>query len=79
MKLTKAIMKCPVCGAENETREIDISQGTSIFENTTIIRLRFYCPECGTGHSEYINTDKARRKLGDDFVKIIEAEGSGQE
>lgn len=79
MNLSKAIMKCPVCGTENETRKIEVSQEIGIFENTTIIRVRFYCPECGTRHSEDINTQKAHQKLGDDFMKIIEDEGSEKE
>lgn len=82
MKITKAKCRCPVCSEENLTDKIKIFQEYG----TTVIQLFFNCCECGTYHEIKIDSEAARKKLGEcfgcisntgDFVCRPECEGCG--
>lgn len=68
MRITKAVLPCPVCGCRNETDEISVSIHVMEEETETqIIEVNLFCTECRAEYSVKINLNGARRKLGKCF------------
>lgn len=63
MRITKAVLPCPVCGCRNETDEISVSIHVMEEEaETQIIEVNLFCVECRAEYSVKINVGTGQQR-----------------